>query len=45
MEGVSPSQMDATRFLKRQFDKAGRTPMATMLAGKEIYDEKITALN
>jgi transposase InsO family protein len=23
----------------------GRTPMATMLAGKEIYDQKITALN
>ena len=25
--------------------RPNRTPMATMLAGKEIYDEKITALN
>jgi transposase InsO family protein len=23
----------------------GRTPMATMLAGKEVYEEKVTALN
>ena len=23
----------------------GRTPMATMLAGKEVYDEKVTTLN